>query len=51
MSELRGDLCIVNNALKKIGVRDSSLDVADIAKLLHSGFSDDKEATVNGKST
>lgn len=38
VSELRGDLCIVNNALKKIGARDNNLDVEKIAKLLHSGF-------------
>lgn len=49
MSELRGDLCIVNNALKKIGVRENSLDVSDIAELLHSGFSDQKENFTNGK--
>lgn len=38
VSELRGDLCIVNNALKKIGARDNNLDVEKIAELLHSGF-------------
>lgn len=49
VSELRGDLCIVNNALKKIGARDNSLDVADIAKLLHSGLTEDDEPEVNGQ--
>lgn len=50
MSELRGDLCIVNNALKKIGVRESSLDVNEIAQLLHTGFSEENKdvASKNG---
>ncbi|XP_018330694.1 tryptophan 5-hydroxylase 1 [Agrilus planipennis] len=34
-SELRGDLCIVNSALKKISARNPKVDVASIAKLLH----------------
>lgn len=38
VSELRGDLCIVNNALKKISLRDSTLDVDSIAHLLQTGI-------------
>lgn len=38
VSELRGDLCIVNNALKKISARDSTLDVERIAGLLQTGL-------------
>lgn len=38
VSELRGDLCIVNNALKKISAKDSSLDVNRIATLLQKGL-------------
>lgn len=38
VSELRGDLCIVNNALKKISARDSTLDVERIASLLQTGL-------------
>lgn len=38
VSELRGDLCIVNNALKKISARDSTLDVDSIANLLQTGL-------------
>ncbi|XP_050300568.1 tryptophan 5-hydroxylase 1 isoform X2 [Anthonomus grandis grandis] len=38
VSELRGDLCIVNSALKKISARDSTLDVNRIAKLLQTGL-------------
>ncbi|KAF2902609.1 hypothetical protein ILUMI_03587 [Ignelater luminosus] len=38
VSELRGDLCIVNSALKKISARDSTLDVAGIANYLQTGI-------------
>lgn len=38
VSELRGDLCIVNSALKKISAKDSSLDVKHIATLLQKGL-------------
>ncbi|XP_065171266.1 tryptophan 5-hydroxylase 1-like isoform X2 [Atheta coriaria] len=38
VSELRGDLCIVNDALKKISARDSTLDVDKIANLLQVGL-------------
>ncbi|XP_060535069.1 tryptophan 5-hydroxylase 1 [Cylas formicarius] len=38
VSELRGDLCIVNSALKKISARDSTLDVNKIANLLQTGL-------------
>lgn len=38
VSELRGDLCIVNSALKKISARDSTLDVNRIANLLQTGL-------------
>lgn len=38
VSELRGDLCIVNSALKKISARDSTLDMNRIASLLQKGL-------------
>ncbi|KAF5278129.1 hypothetical protein FQR65_LT03645 [Abscondita terminalis] len=38
VSELRGDLCIINGALKKIGVIDSSIDLAGLAHYLRSGL-------------
>ncbi|KAJ8943165.1 hypothetical protein NQ318_008029 [Aromia moschata] len=38
VSELRGDLCIVNSALKKISAKDSTLDVNRIANLLQTGL-------------
>ncbi|KRT81732.1 hypothetical protein AMK59_5586, partial [Oryctes borbonicus] len=38
VSELRGDLCIVNSALKKISARDSNLDVERISSLLQTGL-------------
>lgn len=43
VSELRGDLCIVNSALKKISARDSTLDVDKISNLLQTGFVVDEE--------
>ncbi|XP_056632010.1 tryptophan 5-hydroxylase 1 [Diorhabda sublineata] len=50
VSELRGDLCIVNSALKKISARDSTLDVNRIANLLQKGLIDEEQpnATHNG---
>ncbi|CAG9863604.1 unnamed protein product [Phyllotreta striolata] len=44
VSELRGDLCIVNSALKKISARDSTLDVNRIASLLQKGLIQDGTA-------
>lgn len=38
VSELRGDLCIVNSALKKISARDSTLDINRITTLLQTGL-------------
>lgn len=38
VSELRGDLCIVNSALKKISARDSTLDINHITTLLQTGL-------------
>ncbi|KAL1518104.1 hypothetical protein ABEB36_001777 [Hypothenemus hampei] len=38
VSELRGDLCIVNSALKKISAKDSSLDINRITTLLQTGL-------------
>ncbi|KAI4470952.1 aromatic amino acid hydroxylase [Holotrichia oblita] len=38
VSELRGDLCIVNSALKKISARDTNLDVEKISSLLQTGL-------------
>ncbi|XP_044271798.1 tryptophan 5-hydroxylase 1 isoform X2 [Tribolium madens] len=44
VSELRGDLCIVNSALKKISARHANLNVDKIANLLQTGL-----ATSNGE--
>lgn len=52
VSELRGDLCIVNSALKKISARDSTLDIQKITSLLQTGLSyssDDEDAKSNGE--
>lgn len=38
VSELRGDLCIVSNALKKIHEQDETVDVEGITHLLHTGL-------------
>ncbi|XP_066991844.1 tryptophan 5-hydroxylase 1 isoform X2 [Anabrus simplex] len=38
VSELRGDLCIVSNALKKIHEQDETVDVESITNMLHSGI-------------
>ncbi|XP_069692663.1 tryptophan 5-hydroxylase 1 [Periplaneta americana] len=38
VSELRGDLCIVSNALRKIHEHDETVDVEGITSLLHSGI-------------
>lgn len=38
VSELRGDLCIVRNALKKIHEQDETVDVERIAHMLKDGM-------------
>lgn len=38
VSELRGDLCIVRNALKKIHEQDETVDVGKIAHMLQDGM-------------
>ncbi|XP_054274414.1 tryptophan 5-hydroxylase 1-like [Macrosteles quadrilineatus] len=38
VSELRGDLCIVSNALRKIHEHDETVDVESIEKMLHTGL-------------
>ena len=38
VSELKGDLCIVSNALRKIHEQDETVDVEGIANLLHAGL-------------
>lgn len=38
VSELRGDLCIVNSALKKISERDANLDIHRFEELLRKGL-------------
>jgi tryptophan 5-monooxygenase len=38
VSELRGDLCIVRNALKKIHEQDETVDVEKIAHMLKDGM-------------
>ncbi|KAJ8876996.1 hypothetical protein PR048_021448 [Dryococelus australis] len=43
VSELRGDLCIVSNALRKIHAHDETVDVEGIANLLHSGITVDPD--------
>lgn len=36
--ELRGDICIVSSAIKKISAQDSTLNVETIANMLHTGL-------------
>lgn len=48
VSELRGDLCAVNSALKKVSARDSTVDVTGIANLLQTGFYLNKPNDENG---
>lgn len=48
VSELRGDLCIVSNALKKIHEQDETVDVESITNLLQSGIQIDEEKNKNG---
>lgn len=43
VSELRGDLCIVSNALRKIHEHDETVDVEGITNLLHSGIQLEEE--------
>lgn len=38
VSELRGDLCIVNCALKLIQEQDHTVDVEGITNMLHTGL-------------
>lgn len=38
VSELRGDMCIVSNALRKIHEHDETVDVESIEKMLHTGL-------------
>ena len=38
VSELRGDLCIVRNALKKIHEQDETVDIEGIAHMLQDGI-------------
>lgn len=52
VSELRGDLCLVNSALRKISARDSTLDVSEIANLLHADLDEkleDASTSANGE--
>lgn len=56
VSELRGDLCIVNSALKKISAKDSTIDVNRITELLQHGLVNEissnheqENTTQNGK--
>ncbi|XP_044733963.1 tryptophan 5-hydroxylase 1 isoform X4 [Chrysoperla carnea] len=44
VSELRGDLCIVNSAIRKISAHDDTLDVNAIATMLHQGILDDERS-------
>lgn len=38
VSELRGDLCIVSSALRKVSALDQDLDVEKITQMLQSGL-------------
>jgi len=61
VSELRGDLCIVSNALKKIHEQDDTVDVERITNLLTHGIdmthdnsssdSDDQDNSPNAEET
>nr|BAJ83476.1 tryptophan hydroxylase [Gryllus bimaculatus] len=44
VSELRGDLCIVSNALRKIHEQDETVDVASLTSMLHKGIELDPSA-------
>lgn len=51
VSELRGDLCIVSNALRKIHEHDETVDVESIANMLHTGIqlsTDDQDKEKDG---
>jgi tryptophan 5-monooxygenase len=45
VSELRGDLCIVSNAIRKIHEHDETVDVEGITSLLHSGIQLEEDIT------
>ncbi|CAH1372901.1 unnamed protein product [Tenebrio molitor] len=47
VSELRGDLCIVNSALKKICARNSTLNIDRITNLLQTGLATEKKPENN----
>lgn len=47
VSELRGDLCIVSNALKKIHEQDETVDVEGIERLLHAGLTTGEKSEGN----
>ncbi|XP_022907781.1 tryptophan 5-hydroxylase 1 isoform X2 [Onthophagus taurus] len=47
VSELRGDLCIVNSALKKISARDNNVDINKISSLLRTGLNDEENVQSN----
>lgn len=55
MSELRGDLCIVRNALKKIHEQDETVDVERIAHMLKDGIEIDpgemESCSLSGRAT
>jgi hypothetical protein len=54
VSELRGDLCIVRNALKKIHEQDETVDVERIAHMLQDGIaieSDMEHCSISGRAT
>lgn len=46
VSELRGDLCIVRNALRKIHEQDETVDVDRIAEMLKNGMEIDRSGSV-----
>jgi tryptophan 5-monooxygenase len=55
VSELRGDLCIVRNALKKIHEQDETVDVDRIAHMLQDGIhidpGDNDGGNISGRTT
>lgn len=48
VSELRGDLCIVSNALKKIHEQDDTVDVERITSLLTHGIDIPQDSSPSG---
>ena len=51
VSELRGDLCIVSNALAKISEQDETVDVEGLTTLLQKGIGIESGHSQGGNAT